>query len=167
MAIQEQHGLAGQLTIVVRDRAGREVDRRWVKNRITTVGKTLLAQIFGGVAVGKPTLAIAVGTGGPADSEGQVAAPADGDTTLVEQLDQALASVLPVRTENAAERPKVIATVTATLPVTPDGSEQALREAGILITLPNQEPVLYNRVTFPTVTRTGNLQLTLTWEVSF
>jgi len=45
--------------------------------------------------------------------------------------------------------------------------QQALQEAGIVLKLPNREPVLYNRVTFPTVTRTSSLDITLTWEVSF
>ena len=59
------------------------------------------------------------------------------------------------------------ASVTATLPATADGTEQPLSEAGILIRLGQKEEVLYNRVTFPVVTRNGNLDLTLTWEVTF
>ena len=46
--------------------------------------------------------------------------------------------------------------------------KQELKEAGILITPPEpDETVLYSRTVFPVVTRTGNMEMTLTWELFF
>ena len=67
-------------------------------------------------------------------------------------------------------------TVIATFPARPDATEdQPLQEAGIVLQFPAKvhldgedvDEVLYNRVVFPVVTRTGNLEMSFTWEVLF
>jgi len=151
--------MSGRLTIVLRDRSGRVVAERRVDNLITTAGKTLMAELFTGAAQGKPELAIAVGGGGNA--------AAVTDTGLQSRLDEAAAGTPAVKVVTEGNQPKIVATVTATLPALSGEQQQALQEAGIVLKLPNREPVLYNRVTFPTVTRTSSLDITLTWEVSF
>lgn len=45
-------------------------------------------------------------------------------------------------------------------------ASKVLREAGIRIDIAGK-PVLYNRVTFAAVTRSPNMELTLSWEVTF
>ena len=50
MPIKECHGLAGRLSIELRDPAGRLVDQRRVNNLITSAGRDLLARLFTGAA---------------------------------------------------------------------------------------------------------------------
>jgi hypothetical protein len=142
----------------MRNRENGLVEWRRVDNLIMIAGRQFLAQRFTGEAVGKPELAIVVGIG---ESKEQPE-----DRALEHQVDRVEATILPVSIDNGEGESRVTAAVTATLPATTDGTEQPLHEAGILIRL-GQKEVLYNRVTFPVVTRDGNLDLTLTWEVTF
>ncbi|GAA5787150.1 hypothetical protein GCM10007860_33650 [Chitiniphilus shinanonensis] len=160
-ALREVNGLGGVLGIVVRDLDGRIVEERRVKNLITTAGRVALAQLMtGGASPGR--LQIAVG------GSGKETAPEQ--TALLDPLDIADATVpaLGAAPPEDEAPPRVKATVQATLPARGSAGEvQALQEAGIVITLSNQQTVLYNRVTFPPINRSGNLELTLTWEVIF
>lgn len=158
MSIDERQGMSGRLTLELRHPDGSLLERRRVDNLITRAGRMLVARLFSGELAGPPALAIAVGSGSTPASVS--------DAALEAQLDQAAADPAPVQ-ESEDEGAGGIASVSVTLPTLPPGASQALREAGILITLPGAPPVLYNRVTFPTITRTENLQMTLTWEVTF
>ncbi len=85
------------------------------------------------------------------------------DTALVSFVDEAPAQTTVDQTKAA---------VIATLPATGTGEPQALREAGIMMKIPSDEPntltsVLYNRVTFDVVNKSPNMEMTLTWEVVF
>ncbi len=152
MAITERQGITGRLTILVKDTAGNVIDRRQVENVITDVGKNLIASYFTGAIQATPSLTIAVGSNG--DSE-----PSASDTALGAYLDEAIAE-----TEVIDHK----ASVTATLPVRQDGDVQELKEAGIRVAIPGRaDPILYNRVTFPVVNRSPNMEMTLTWEVTF
>jgi len=155
MTMKEQHGLEGYLHIVLRDRSGTVIEQRKISNLITTAGKMLLANYFSGIILGKPEMAIAVGSSGEKESEA--------DTELINEEEKVAATVPSVDVQKEG----VVVTVTATLPATDAEKQQQLKEAGILITPPNADPVLYNRVVFPVVTRTGNMEMTLTWEVMF
>lgn len=157
MAIHEKQNLSGRLTIELRSPDGQLVLQRRHDNLITNAGKTLVARLFTGEVTGKAELLIAVGDG--ADSAKA------GDTALGHYLDQTAAATQAVRVSEEEQR--AIAAVTATFPALDAGKSQVLREAGILIRYPNQAPVLYNRVNFADITRTGNLEMTLTWEVLF
>lgn len=159
MAIGEQHHISGYLHIQLRNPEGRVIEDMRVKNLITTAGKDLLAQMFSGISSGTPRLTIAVG-----DSN-EPATP--GDTKLGSKKDEAEASTLEPRIVEEEGVKKVVATVSATLPQLPPNSEQALTEAGIQFHITGKEPVLYNRVVFPVITRRSNLEMDMTWEVSF
>lgn len=151
--MKEQHGLSGRLHIVLTDPAGRVVDERRVDNLITTSGRALLARLFAGTAQ-ISELRIAVGSNG---------AVLSADQANLTQLADAKASVAdPAVTDDG----KVVAKVVATLPATGDVNTQQLQEAGILMVVGNKQTV-YNRVTFPVVSRAGNLEMTLSWEVTF
>lgn len=160
MAILEHHGLGGRLTMILCDRSGRVLERRRANNIITTEGKMLLAKYLGGIVFGEPKLAIAVGGNGDEHDESYTRLK-DEDAKLAEEP----AGKPVIRIEDGTRR--VVATVTATLPATGEDLIQELKEAGIIITPPDGDPVLYNRTTFPVVTRTGNMQMTLTWELLF
>jgi hypothetical protein len=152
--------MSGRLTIEMRAPGGALIARRRIANVITKDGKTLVARMFSGTVSASPGLAIAVGGGSTPASED--------DTALEQPLDRAAAPT-PAVAEAAQDdgTARIAATVTATLPPLGAGETQDLREAGIVVTLPNQPEVLYNRVVFPVVTRSEHLELTLTWEVTF
>ena len=159
MSNNEQHNLSGQLTIVLRDVNGRIRETYCINNLITTAGKNLVAQMFTGAVQEKPDLLIAIGSG--------VSAANVSDTTLEDQRDEIAATTTGPKTVEQDGVEKVVATVTATLPALPEGEEQKLTEAGIIFKFLGGDPVLYNHVTFSPVTRSANLQMTLSWEVTF
>ena len=151
MATTEHQGMSGRVTILLKDSSGKVLDRRLVKNVITDAGKNLVAKFFTGEIQATTNLTIAVGS----DPTPESAA----DLALGALVDQAAAGT---GVENAK------ASVTATLSATETGITQELREAGIMINLPgDQPPVLYNRVTFDVVNKSPNMEMTLTWEVVF
>ncbi|MBL8485081.1 MAG: hypothetical protein JNJ60_22995 [Rhodocyclaceae bacterium] len=157
MGMTEHHSTSGRLTLELHDAAGRLVARRRADNLITTAGRRLLAQLFTGQAQG-PALAIAVGSA--------ATAPKPEDSALGSRVDAAPAAITKMDVLVQDGVPRVLASVSATFPAG-GGAAQALQEAGIEITLPGQAPVLYNHVSFPVITRAGNLAMTLTWEVYF
>lgn len=158
MPMHESHGLAGRLSIELRDASGRLVDARRVNNLITDAGRTLLARLFTGTAQ-SPDLQIAVGRSG---TRAEIA-----DTKLGDFVVAAPATVPSVAPGDYEGQQRIVARVVATLPPTGSADPQPLQEAGILISVTGAEPVLYNRVTFPVVNRAGNLEMTLSWEVIF
>lgn len=151
--MKEQHGLSGRLHIVLTDPSGRVVDERRVDNLITTSGRALLARLFAGQAQ-ISELRIAVGSNGTAldASKATLTAVADAKASVADP--------------SISDDGKVTAKVVATLPATGDVNTQQLQEAGILMVVGNNKTV-YNRVTFPVVSRAGNLEMTLSWEVTF
>ncbi len=150
--MKERTIVTGRLTIVARDRGGRAVDVRAFANAITDVGTQLLARRFAGEELGRPSFAIAVGTGPVAEDEDKQAR-----SELVAEVDR-------VSADAVADDKKV--TVSATLPPAPE--TQALVEAGIFITVAGgSENVLYNFVSFPEVNRGANMELTLSWDIDF
>jgi hypothetical protein len=159
----ERHTISGRCTLVTRGPDGREIERRELKNLITNDGRNLVARRFAGLLQSELKLSIVVGQGfdpasPPADGKG---IPADAnDHALVKQLAKAVASHVEVLDSKA--------TVVATFPATGTGDPQELREAGILIEPGGGgQPVLYNRVVFPVVNKSPNMEMTLTWEVVF
>ena len=159
MSNAEQHGLSGRLTIVLHDANGHIKQTYCVNNLITTAGKNLVAEMFTGAVQEKPDLVIAVGSG--------VSAANVSDTKLQDQRDEVEANATGPKTVAQEDVEKVVATVTATLPELAEGEEQKLTEAGIIFKFLGADPVLYNHVTFSPVTRSANLQMTLSWEVTF
>lgn len=159
MAMHEAQGLSGRLTIELHTPDGHRVLERRHDNLITATGQSLVARLFTGEVSGKPELRIAVGDGAQAETLQ--------DAALKHQLAEAPAEIPPIGAMTADNPPKARAVVKASFPALTGGQNQTLREAGILVYFPNRSPLLYNRVTFPDITRTANLEMTLTWEVFF
>ena len=156
--MRESHGIAGRLTITLRDAAGRLVAEQRVNNLITTAGRTFLARLLtGGVQLDANGIAVAVGTG--------QLPPDPANTALGAQVASATASSVAPKMVTEAGVARVVATITATLPGAGLAAPQPLSEAGIVLTPAGGAPVLYNRVIFPVINRAPNLDLTLTWEV--
>ncbi len=154
----ETVNLSGQLRIELRDPSGRVVERRVADNLITNAGRMFLAGLLGGHRQVQ-SLRIAVGT---LNTD-----PRPEDTQLGQQVAAAPAALNEPNQRQEAGRTVVVAQVTATLPPLPTAEPQAIQEAGIQIIGPDGSAVLYNRVTFPVITRTGRLEMSLTWEVVF
>jgi hypothetical protein len=160
MALHETQGLSGRLTIELRDLNGQLIHRLQQPNLITNGGKKLVAQLFTGMITGKPKLSIVVGDG------------TQDPKTTDEELGKPLATA-DISPENDIKisHDRAVAKVTATFnPLDKGKGTQSLCEAGIMIDFPDSQgfkPVLYNHVKFETITRTDNLEMTLTWEVLF
>ena len=111
----------------------------------------------GEVTLDSSETAIVIGTG--------TAKPDLADAKLGAQADRVKASL----TGPEAEKGGMKLTVKATFPVLKSDEPEAISEAGIQLTPAGsgKSAVLYNRVTFPPINRTQNLDMTLSWEVLF
>lgn len=161
MPFSDHQSISGVLHITLRDEHGRVVEERRVHNLITRDGKLLLAGLFTGKVDAGVSLAIAVGS-----SE---VAPAETDTALGKQEASAPAMVVEIKPFEADGRWRVRAVVSATLGAVPgDVSVKQLKEAGIQILskAPGQPPVLFNHVSFPVISKGGNVEMTLSWEIT-
>jgi hypothetical protein len=157
--MSETVALGGRLFIELRDPDGRVVARRTADNLITNAGRIFLAGLLGGRRQVQ-SLNIAVGTSNTD--------PKPEDTQLGLQVAAAPASLSePGLAQDATGKTQIVAQVTATLPAISSGDPQAIQEAGIQIVGPDGTAVLYNHVTFPVITRTGSLEMSLKWEVVF
>jgi hypothetical protein len=161
MDLREHQAIRGQLTIVLRDEHGSELERRTVHNLITKVGRKLLADLLMGKLNATPNRwTVAVGTG--------TADPTVEDTQLQAQVDSADDSLPKVEIVTVGAVPTIRITVTATLPAPTSSSPQALTEAGILVQMNTNPPTatLFNHVTFAQINRSGNMVMTLMWQIT-
>nr|WP_294518373.1 hypothetical protein [uncultured Rhodopila sp.] len=157
--MREKPVLGGRLVVELREPGGPVVARREADNLITNAGRTYLAGLLGGHRQVQ-SLAMVVGTAN--------ADPKPEDTQLGAQVATASAALAePGQVQDQAGKTQIVAKVTATLPPLSTGDTQPIQEAGIQIIAPDNSAVLYNHVTFPVITRTGNLEMSLTWEVIF
>lgn len=159
MAYYEIQPLSGRLTIALYRLDGQLLQRVTEPNLITKAGKALIAQLFIGSVEGKADLRIAVG-----DSNNTVNID---DTELGRQLDESPAAVSVIDTVTVEGVQRASVKLIANFPALPAGKTQVLREAGVVMRFSNQPQVLYNHVNFAEITRTDNVQMTLTWEVLF
>jgi hypothetical protein len=163
--MKETLEMRGALTLQLSNRDGEIVQQAHYKNRIVTTGRTLVAQMFSGVAGGVPpsqVTHIAVGT--------DATPPADADTALKAERAprKAISNVdyseISEGTGNA-EVKRVRARLTAVFDFGDANGAQPLREAGIFTA--ETGGVMYNRVVFEPVTKTDAFKLTLLWDVVF
>lgn len=161
MPFSDHQSISGVLHITLRDQHGAVVEERRVRNLITRDGKLLLAGLFTGKVDAGVSLAIAVGS--------SAVAPAETDTALGAHVDAAPAMVVEIKAFESDNGWRVRAVVSATLKATPgDVSVKQLQEAGIQVLSKAQgsPPVLFNHVTFPVISKGGNVEMTLSWEIT-
>lgn len=153
MKIAEALDPTGRLTLRRYDARGVVVEERRARNSIVLTGRDLVAKLF----IDEPAAPIshvAVGTGtDPVD-------PETDDRLGNELCRKPLNRIDPSRHLVTAEGRKKV-TLTADLDV--DDGNGTLTEAGLF----NADGVMYNRVTFPAINKTGDFQLTLIWEITF
>lgn len=154
--VSEHTSIQGVLTLELRDASGALIERHVVHNLITNAGKSLLARLLGGKTNGAIGLAIGVGSG--------AAAPALENTALGGKLGEAKAEMTDPFVITGQVRVNVKSTIadggTADNPL-------PLTEAGILVRVGAEEPVLFNRVTFPVINKGPNMSLLLSWDLNF
>lgn len=161
MSFSDHQSISGVLHITLRDEHGNVALERRVQNLITREGKLLLAGLFTGKVDAGVSLKIAVGSA--------ATPPAETDTALGKYEDSAPALVVGITPFETDAGWRVRAVVSATLKATPgDLSVKQLQEAGIqvLSKAPNQPPVLFNHVNFPVISKGGNVEMTLSWEIT-
>lgn len=154
--VSEHTSIQGVLTLELRDPSGALIERHVVNNLITHAGKSLLARMLGGKTNGAIGLAIGVGSA--------TTAPALGDSELKGFLGDAKAEMSEPFIISGQVRVTIKSTIkdggTAEKPL-------PLTEAGILVTVGEDPPVLFNRVTFPVINKSGNMSLLLSWDLNF
>jgi hypothetical protein len=161
MPFSDHQSISGVLHITLRDQHGEILEQRRVRNLITRDGKLLLAGLFTGKVDAGVSLAIAVGS--------SAAPPAETDSALGKHEDAAPAIIVEIKPFESDAGWRVRATVSATLKAVPgDMSVKQLQEAGIQILskAPGHPPVLFNHVTFPVISKGGNVEMTLSWEIT-
>jgi len=160
MRSTESIELKGHLSLTLTDREGNTVLTQNARNKVVTSGRDLVAKLFSAVDKTPTVGFVAVG-----ESDAEVT---DKDIALGKQLgdrkplgnfdpNQNLATV----GEGDAARRKITRTVELDF----NEANGELREAGLFTAL--KDGIMYNRVVFPTVTKTSSFKLTLVWEILF
>lgn len=180
--MREVHTPTGRLHVVSLDPvSGRVVIDRWIDNLVTTAGRELLAELLTGLVPGIVQVELAVG--GPAEGEAPpepYPPAAASDTNLHLPLRRVATEFEVVGVVPNSTPPRFAMSISAVIPAEIGGETLVLREAGLIMvkggdeSSPPAQPgelasneVLYNRVVFDTITKDPELQMTLSWEVSF
>ena|SRR5258706_8269560 len=143
------------------------VDVRHAKNSVMRGGAELVANLF----AGKPGAGIThMGVGISAEAENDdfvrtgLTTAGDAPDTLTGDTEAVIAPA-DVTIHTDAERRMVIVQINATLPKA--AAIGTLREAGLVAHPADVPAVLYNRVTFAPIRKSGDHELTMFWEVTF
>jgi hypothetical protein len=182
--MRETMQMTGRVTVVLTDRDGNVVYERTHGNRIVRTGRQLVAQLFGGVAVGTPpgrVTHMGVGTGATAVNDDQtdlvnprmprnpITSVAYGDVidsgggAPMKRIEATLQTVSD--SSGGAPVKRIEATLQAVFDYGEANGADALREAGIFTAATGG--TMYNRVVFDPVTKTSSFKLTLFWKILF
>lgn len=151
--------LKGQLSLVLTDREGRVALAQTASNLVVTTGRDLVAQLFSDLKV-DPVSFMAVGTGDKPTAED--------DKELGTQLGprKPLGDVDPsIHLSTVGKGADTRKKITRTVELDFGEANGELREAGLFNAA--EGGMMYNRVSFPTVTKTDSFKLTLVWEILF
>lgn len=142
----EQLTLRANVTITQRDKAGRYVSRRKIRNLVVAKGRDLAVEMLGGTANAAPTH-IALGTGSTAVT--------DADTALGSEQYRDLIT----RRRNFTARIQFQLYLDTTM-----GNGFNYTEAGI-INVRNGVSILFARVIFAAIGKDSSTTLTVSWDV--
>lgn len=160
MRSTESIELKGRLSLALTNRAGQTVLQQTASNMVVTTGRDLVAKLFSDVEIA-PINFVAVGTSEkPVDENDQSLGAQLGDRKPFLGTFDPSAHLSTVG-EGAEKRKKITRTVE--LDFTEANGE--LREAGLFNAA--ADGIMYNRVVFPTITKTDSFKLTLIWEILF
>jgi hypothetical protein len=152
MALREDLNITGRLILRKWSLDGQLLQEVTAHNDITTDGRRLVARLFDMDKQGtniERVSSIHVGISNDPFDPAQHGLKADLGQTVIKQID--LVDVLP----------RQLLRLTGELGE--DDCNGALREAGLF----TSDGVMYNRVTFDTITKSTEFKLTLIWEITF
>ena len=157
MKIQETLEMKGRLTLRLHDRQGALVREIAADNDIVLTGRDLVAKLFAKVSI-DPIAAIAVG-------KGITPVSAATDVKLESELFRKAITPIDPAKDITVVGSKVRVMVSTEL----DFSQGIgpLTEAAMFNNVTAGAGVMYNRVVFPPVNKTGDFKLTLVWEILF
>ena len=158
MSLHESLDIAGRLTLRLRTADGRPVREVIAHNDITVHGRRLVAQLFNPrmADTGVPRITrICVGSDGKEFDPQDNALGKRVGWTAIDEVEELEAT-------DTGGRPRRMLRMTGELGEG-DGNGE-LREAGLFT---DDEQVMYNRVRFPTITKSPEFRLTLVWEITF
>lgn len=163
--MQEQLDMQGRLKLRLMDSTGQIINERRQKNRIVTSGRRLVAQLFGGINASgvAPVTHMAVGTDAAATEDTQ---PSLGNERFRKPINRIAETDYEEFVDPATDVRRVRVQLSTELDFDEANGSEALREAAIL-SISNEQSIMYNRVVFAPVTKTDAFQLTLLWEIVF
>jgi hypothetical protein len=160
MLATESIELKGQLRLSLTDRDGNTVLTQTAHNKVVTSGRDLVAKLFSNVENTATVGFVAVGTGDKEVSESDAALATQlGDRKALGNFDVNKDLSTVGSGDNARRK------ITRTVELDFAEANGELREAGLFTAATGG--VMYNRVVFPTVTKTSSFKLTLVWEIQF
>ena len=159
MQMREDLHISGRLTLRKTTLDGQLVEEVTAHNEITLAGRDLIARLFRNdqqnVKIGRVTKMLV----------GRSQAPFDAKQTAL--VDKVAETPITNGTEPLGEVPDTNGRTRKMLRLIGELGENdandALREAGLF----TEDNVMYNRVTFDTVTKSKQFKLTLVWEILF
>ena len=157
MNTREINYICGQLTLQQWTSEGQLVKAHTVHNSIALEGRRLVARLFNkDAAAGDIQRVSKIGLGSSQD-------PFKPDQTgLISKVGETpIAKVDQVQVTDANGTPRIALRLTGELGK--DEVNHPLREAGLF----TEDGVMYNRVTFDTITKSNQFKLTLVWEITF
>lgn len=157
MPYQDQLDMKGRLTLKLQTLDGAIVEEKTIDNMIVNPGRRLVANLFSGQGGAKPIRSIAVGTNDTPTSPGQT-------NLFGTVISKTISKIVVQEPNNDRVNVQVSIDLGANEPTIPAGQTAVeLKEAGIF----NEDGIMYNRVTFPVVSKTADFKLTLVWEIIF
>ena len=149
--------IAGQLTIRQYDRADRLVAETRARNAITLGGRALVARLFNlnkrGDTIQRVSL-IRLGTSQEPFQASQTNLLSPIGSTPIKTIEE-------LQTIDGANQQRVALRLTGELGEADCNGQ--LREAALF----TEDGVMYNRVTFDTITKSDKFKLTLIWDITF
>jgi hypothetical protein len=151
--------ITGHLTATLHQSSGEIVDIRRVNNSITTEGRQLVRRLYNGdLNLTDPVAKVTqmrVGTDSTAFDASQTGLLSSlGDPIEIEEYTD-----LEHTDEDGTPRKQLLLTAT----LDEDECNGELHEAGLF----TADDVMYNRVTFATITKSDQFKLTLVWKITF
>ncbi|OLT60055.1 hypothetical protein [Moorena bouillonii] len=163
MKIAESLDMKGRLTIQTYNPQDQLVQEVKADNSIVYTGRELVAKLFTNQTI-DPIRYIALGTGNTAVN------PAT-DTQLGKEVFRKELKPFDLgkdlkKTEEDDKKCKITLSVDLDFGE-PDKQPVELTEAGLFNSKKKDQGIMYNRVTFPKITKSENFKLTLVWEILF
>lgn len=158
MNTREDLNIAGQLTLRKTTLDGQLVEEITVHNDITTPGRSLVAQLFNRDNAAVKTSRVSkihVGRSKAAFDPKQNAMVDKVGETPISRIETS-------EVVDSSGRPRVLLRLIGELGE--NDCNDTLQEAGLFT---DDNKVMYNRVTFDTVTKSKQFKLTLVWEIMF